>query len=727
MIPKEFEKPYDPKNTEERIYKRWEESGFFNPDNLPEQHKEPFTVVLPPPNVTGVLHLGHALEDSLQDAVVRYKRMKGFKTLWVPGTDHAAIATETRVEKDIIKKEEKSRHDLGREEFLKRVETFARESHDTIVNQVRRMGASLDWSREAYTLDEKRSLAVRTAFKKMYDDGLIYRGGRIVNWDPKMQTTVSDDEVEWVEETVPFYYLKYGPFTIGTARPETKFGDKYVVMHPDDVRYKKYAHGEKIEVEWINGPVVATIIKDTAIDMEFGTGVMTITPNHDATDFDIAERHDLPHEQIIDLKGKLLPIAGEFSGMHIKKARPLIVEKLKKNGLVEKIEEKYTHRIATNSRGNGVIEPQILTQWFVAVEKEFPYEHNTFPGIKKGETVTLKKLMKHAVESKQVSILPERFEKVYYHWIDNLRDWCISRQIWFGHRIPVWYRGEEIVVGNEPKGDSWAQDPDTLDTWFSSALWSFSTLGWPEKTKDLETYHPNTFINPGYEILFFWLARMILMSTYLIGEVPFKTIYLHGILRDKQGRKFSKSLGNGIDPIEVIEKFGTDALRMSLIVGIGPGNDANFDEGKVKAYKLFANKLWNITRFVLERTDGSSREDAKLSEKDASALEKWRAALKDITKDIEAYNLYLAAEKLYHYAWHEFADVMIEESKSALMNGSDEEKQSRAFLLNTILDELIRTLHPFMPFVTEEIWRLWKGENHMLMIEPWPLLKQSVR
>ncbi len=460
-MPEEFPTRYDIKEVETKIYDLWEKSGFFNPDVCVEKgatkpDAEPFSIVLPPPNVTGTLHIGHAFEDAIQDTVVRYERMRGKRTLWVPGTDHAAIATQAKVE-ELLRKEGKTKYDLGREEFLRRVNEFAKNSHDIIIRQIKRLGASLDWGREAYTLDEKRNLAVRTAFKKMYDLGLIYRGDRIVNWDPKLQTTVSDDEVEWIDETTPFYYLKYGPFVIGTARPETKFGDKYVVMHPDDERYKKYKHGEKIELEWINGSVTATIIKDKVIDVNFGTGVMTITPWHDMTDFDIAERHRLDREQIIDLRGKLLPIAGEFAGTPIAKARPLIIEKLRTKGLVEKIDEHYAHRVATNSRGGGLIEPQILKQWFVKVNSKFQIPISNLKGIKSGQEVTLKELMKKVVESGQIKIIPGQFEKIYYHWIDNLRDWCISRQLWFGHRIPVWY----CLACGEPQ-----VEPKIKSRWF---------------------------------------------------------------------------------------------------------------------------------------------------------------------------------------------------------------------------------------------------------------------
>mgnify|MGYP001568727169 CR=1 FL=1 len=717
-----FLKPYDPKAEEESIYSYWEKSGFLNPDNLPARHKKPFSIILPPPNVTGTLHMGHAAMLAIEDILIRFKRMRGFKTLWLPGTDHAAIATQTKVEEILYKKENKTRHDLGREEFLKQVEKFAKESHDTIVGQIKRMGSSVDWSREAYTLDEKRNLAVRTAFARMYEDGLIYRGARIVNWDPKLQTNVSDIEIERREEKAPFYYLKYGPFTIGTARPETKFGDKYVVMHPKDKRYAKWNHGEKIEVEWINGKITATIIKDSAIDMDFGTGVMTITPWHDSADFEIAERHNLDKEQIIDLKGKLLPVAQEFAGTHIKKARPLIVEKLRSKGLIEKIDENYSHSVAINSRGGGAIEPQIMLQWFVNVNKEFKFPHSGLKGIKKGAPVTLKKLMSHAVKSGAIKIVPKRFEKIYFHWINELRDWCISRQIWFGHRVPVWYMGKETKVGEKPTGDGWEQDPDTLDTWFSSGLWTFSTLGWPEKTADLKTYHPTDVLETGYDILFFWVARMILMSTYLLGVVPFKNVYLHGLVRDAQGRKMSKSLGNIIDPVDMAEKYGADATRLSLIIGTAPGNDSKLSEDKIRGYKHFANKIWNVARFVLENTENMPRsKKIKLNAKDAKIKNSFLKLLKGVTKDIEDFKFYLAGEKLYHHLWHTFADKIIEESKPILKEGAESERSSRQALLYEMLTLELKALHPFIPFVTEAIWRRLPREKTPLIIEEWPV------
>ncbi len=719
-VPEKLLKPYDPKATEERIYKLWEESGFFAPEAHPPWVDNPktnpnfgktFSIIMPPPNVTGILSIGHALMLSIEDILIRYQRMRGKKTLWLPGTDHAAIATQAKVEADLYKKEGKTRHDFSRSEFLGLVEKFAKESHDTIINQTKRMGASADWSREAYTLDESRTRAVRTAFKKMYDDGIIYRGYRIINWDPKLQTTVSDDEIEWKEEKTPLYYLKYGPFTIATARPETKFGDKYVVMHPDDKRYKNYKDGQKIELEWINGPVTATIIKDPVIDMEFGTGAMTITPAHDTADFEIAERHKLDSEQIIDEKGLLLPIAGEFAGQHIKKARPLIVEKLQRKGLIEKIDESYVHRVATNSRGSGIIEPQIKLQWFIAVNKEVP-----------GRKKTLKNLMREPVEKGEIKIVPEFFSKTYFHWIDNLRDWCISRQIWYGHRIPVWYKNKEIYCGlEEPSGTGWEQDPDTLDTWFSSGLWTFSTLGWPEKTKDLKTFHPTDVLETGYDILFFWVARMILMTTYLLNDIPFRTVYLHGLVRAPDKQKMSKSKGNIIDPLDIIEKYGTDALRFSLIFNSAPGIDQAWAEDKVRGMKNFANKLWNIARFVLENTEGEKFEGfPDKNEFDKSLRKERRELLADITSDMENFRFYLAAEKLYHYVWHRFADEIIEESKKILKNGTEEEKLRRKKFLMHTLDYLLKALHPFMPFVTEEIWSMLPWKEGVLLVKSWP-------
>ncbi len=729
-IPELFLSPYNPQDHEDKLYKMWEDSGFFNPDVCVEKgiaaaDAETFSIVLPPPNVTGTLHMGHVAMLAVEDILIRYNRMLGKRTLWIPGTDSAALATQSKVEGIIYKEEKKRRDEIGREELLKRISVFAEDSKDTILNQTRKLGSSLDWSRYAYTLDETRYKSVMTAFVNMYKDDLIYRGDRIVNWDPNMQTTVSDDEIEHIEQTSPFYYFKYGPFTIGTVRPETKFGDKYVVMHPDDTRYQEYEHGQKIEVEWINGPITATIIKDEAADPEMGTGVMTITPWHSAIDYEIADRHGLDKEQVIDERGLLLPIAGEFAGQHIKKARALIVEKMQAKGLVERIDEKYTNNIATNSRGGGTIEPQIKRQWFIAVNKKFVLSHSEIPGVPSGSELTLKELMIAAVEHGGTDIFPERFKRVYFNWINNLRDWCISRQIWFGHRIPVWYRGEELYCGvTAPAGDGWEQDPDTLDTWFSSGLWTFSTLGWPEQTDDLKTYHPTTVLETGYDIIFFWVARMILMSTYHLGQVPFKNVYLHGLVRDEKGKKMSKSLGNVIDPLTMIEKFGADATRLSLIIGAAPGNDMPLSENKVKGYKNFANKVWNISRFVLTHTiDTDTSLAPTLSARDEEILTTLKTTVAEVSAEIEKFNLYLAGEKAYHYIWGELADVILEESKEIFAGDDAVAKQTRQVVLIECLTTSLKLLHPFMPFVTETIWQELPEQmkdSDMLMVSKWP-------
>jgi valyl-tRNA synthetase len=722
---------YEPNKFENDIYQKWEQSGYFTPENLPENKNGPrtenYTIVVPPPNVTGTLHMGHAAMLAVEDSLVRFERMRGKLALWIPGSDSASIATQSKVEKEISKKEGKSRHDIGREELLKRVQAFALESKATIFRQFRAMGSSLDWTREAYTMDDARNLAVATAFKKMYDEGLIYRGHRIVNWDPKGQTTISDDEIVYKEEKTKLYYFKYGPFTISTARPETKFGDKYVVMHPEDKRYAQYKHGEKMTIEWINGPIEATIIKDDVIDMEFGTGVMTITPWHSKEDFEIAKRHGLDYEQIIDQRGILLPIAGEFAGEHIKKARAKIVEKLQAKGLVEK-EEDYTHNIATAERTDGIIEPQIMEQWFVDVNKKVEIKKSNLEKIKVGDKKSLKELMLSVVESGEVKINPERFEKIYTHWVNNLHDWCISRQIWFGHRINVWYKNkgqvnQEIYCDiKAPEGEDWVQDEDTLDTWFSSALWTFSTLGWPNETADFKRFHPTSVLETGYDILPFWVSRMILMSTYLLGEIPFKHVYFHGLVRDSKGQKMSKSLGNIIDPVELINKYGADATRMSLLVGNAAGNDMKLSEDKVKGYKHFANKIWNATKF-LEMKGVFADEitvDSKKTDKDEIILRELDTLVRETTKDIENFNLHLSSDRLYQFFWKRFADEIIEESKIVLQDGTREDKESRLSTLKILIETQLKLLHPFMPFVTEVIWTEFLQKEKMLLVESWP-------
>jgi len=726
-----FLKPYNPQETEPRIYKMWEESGFFNPDNLPARHQEPFTIMLPPPNATGTLHMGHALATTTEDIMIRYQRMLGKKTLFLPGTDHAAIATQSKVEKEIYKKEGKNRHELGRVELLKRIDQFVQESRDTITSQIKVLGASCDWSREAFTLDEKRNLAVRTVFKKMYDDGLIYRGHRIVNWDPKGQTTISDDEILHEEREAKMYTFKYSrdfPISISTTRPETKVGDTAVAVHPDDTRYKKYV-GKEYDAIFCGVPIHIKIIADKEVEKEFGTGALGVTPAHSMTDWEMAERHGLPKIQIINEYAKMIVGDGRILNKKTTEAREVIVEWLKTEGLLEK-EEIIKQNISTAERTGGIVEPLPKLQWFVAVNKKFTLIHSEITGVKSGQETTLKEIMKNAVAQGQIKIFPDFFSKTYFHWIDNLRDWCISRQIWYGHRIPVWYRSSpltadkttEIYSGvRAPEGDAWVQDEDTLDTWFSSSMWTFSTLGWPEKTTDFEMYHPTNILETGYDILPIWVIKMILMTGYCLGTIPFKNIYLHGMVRDIKGRKMSKSLGNGMDPIEVAQKFGMDAGRMALIVGTAPGTDSKISDDKIKGYKNFANKIWNITRFVLTSIEGFDLDSQpKLTADDEKLLKELSETVKDITADLDNYRLYLAGEKIYHYIWHTFADIIIEDSKKTLA-GDTVSKKSAQYTLYHILTTCLKVLHPFMPFVTEEIWdSLPHPDKKMLMIETWP-------
>ena len=731
---RDLPKTYLPQEVESGIYRRWEQSGFFNPDNLPGERTTPFTISLPPPNATGQLHLGHAIMLAIQDAFIRFARMRGKRALWLPGTDHAAIATESLVIRNLQKEGIKDpRNELGREELVKRIAEFVEESRATIRSQIRMMGSSCDWSRERYTLDPALNRMVTEVFVKMYHDGLIYRGDRIVNWDPRMQTTVADDELEWSEEKTKFYYFQFGPFVIGTARPETKFGDKYVVMHPDDERYARYKHGETFTCEWINGPITATIIKDKAVDPSFGTGVMTITPWHDATDFEIAERHGLEKEQIIDFSGKLLPVAGEFAGMPIDEARPKIVEKMKQKGLLVKVDEEYVHRIARSYRGKGVIEPQIKKQWFINVNKRVVSW--------KGSRMSLKEIMQDVIRAGDISIIPQRFEKVYFHWIDNLRDWCISRQIWWGHRIPAWYRNgeEEIFVGSaEPEGEGWKQDPDTLDTWFSSALWTWSTLVDEKKahdptlsfeeilaqSPDIARFHPTDLMETGYDILFFWVARMILMTTYAVGEIPFRTVYLHGLVRTRDGKKMSKSDPETmIDPLDVIAQYGADALRLSMMVGQTPGNDTRLYKEKIAGYRNFVNKLWNIGRFILSSLDddvpaGTPQPTTPADEWILSRLE---SVKHEVSEHMEQWRISPAIQTLYDFTWGDVADWYIEIAKLQLR--TEDTAPTTRRMLRFILENIVTLWHPFAPYVTEHIYSLLiqsADSNNLLMIRQWP-------
>ena len=727
-------KTYDANEHEDRIYKMWESSGAFKPDE--DESKEPYVIMMPPPNATGQLHLGHATMLAIEDILIRYKRMQGFSSLFLPGTDHAAIATQSVVERKLQSEGMKNPLDeLGREGLLDEIRKFVTNSQDTIRNQIRKMGTSCDWSRERYTFSDDMNTAVNELFRMMYEDGLIYRGGRIVNWDPKMKSTVSDDELERIEEKAPFYTFKYGPFEIGTARPETKFGDKYVVMHPDDGRYKQYKHGDTFECEWIHGKITSTIIKDKAVDPEFGTGVMTITPWHDATDFEISQRHKLDTEQVIDFDGTLLAVAGEFEGMHITEARPKLVEKLKEKGLLISVDEDYIHNLAVNYRGKGIVEPQIMEQWFVDVNKAVMDW--------KGKTLSIKEVLQDVVRSEMIRLVPQRFDKIYFHWIDNLRDWCISRQIIWGHRIPVWYCiGDEAckleckapLSGLDPKNPvcphckstNLRQDEDTLDTWFSSGLWTFSTLGWPEKNPDLERYTPSNVLETGYDILFFWVARMIIQSTYALRKsgfseeksIPFKDVYLHGMIRDVHGKKMSKSRPETcIDPLDMITKYGTDAIRLSLVIGSTPGNDMRLYEDKISGYRNFVNKIWNGARFVmmnLEEGHDDQINPAILSRADKWILSRLNEIIEGVTEKLERYAFSDAGLSIYDFFWGEYCDWYVEISKVT---------KNQAVLKHVLKTSLI-LMHPFMPFVTESIWQKL-GEKEQLITTQWPVVNSN--
>ncbi len=721
MSENEIPKAYNSKQYEDDIYATWEKSGFFNPDNLPGDRTESFSIVLPPPNVTGTLHMGHAVMLAIEDIMVRFARMRGKRALWVPGTDHAAIATQTKVEKMLMKDGIKDpRGELGRDEFLKRVEQFASESHDIIVNQAKKMGASMDWSREAFTLDAARNHAVNTAFKMMYDDGLIYRGDRIVNWCPRCKSTLADDEVEYREEKTKFYYFKYGPVVIGTARPETKFADKVIIVHPDDARYQKWV-GQEMEVEWIEGSVKAKMVADVAAEMELGSGAMTITPAHSFVDFELAKKYGFEVLTIIDENGNLTSAAGSFAGKNAHDAREEIVAVLQKKGLVDHIDENYVHNLSICYRCGTAVEPLPKLQWFIDVNKPFAFRastHAPIDGLTDGQKLTLKEMMQHVVRSKQIEIIPDRFEKTYFHWIDHLRDWCISRQVWYGHRVPAWYKNQELFVGEKPAGDEWQQDPDTLDTWFSSGLWTISTLGWPEQSDDLRIFHPTSVLETGYDILFFWVARMILMTTYAVGEVPFRVVYLHGLIRDEQGRKMSKSLDNIIDPLEMIGKFGADATRLSLVIGTTPGNDTKLSEEKVAGYRNFTNKLWNIARFVLLSSDASSPEPVEVAKSKTLAdrwiLSRFATVTDEVTNHLEKYEFSQAGEKLRDFTWNEFADWYLEVSK---VEKKEVRSKKQEEILLKILRDLLILWHPFMPFVTEALWK--EGHQDLLIIQPW--------
>ncbi|RJQ32769.1 valine--tRNA ligase [Candidatus Parcubacteria bacterium] len=704
-------RPYDPKETESRIYKLWEESGYFNPDNLPERHKEPFCVIMPPPNANGSLHAGHAVFVTLEDLIIRYKRMLGFKTLWLPGADHAGFETQVVYEKK-LEKEGRSRFQMKREELYKEIFDFTMQNKSFMENQLRELGASCDWSREKFTLEKDIIKTVYETFKKLADDGLLYRGKRVINWCVKHQTSLSELETISEEQTDQLYYIKYGPFVIATVRPETIFGDVAVAVNPNDPRHKDLI-GQEIEVDLLTEKRKMKVIADDYVDMEFGTGALKVTPAHDPNDFEIAKRHDLPSIEVIDQFGKLNEKTGKYAGLKAEEARKVVVQDLEKAGLLLKRED-YKHAVKKCYKCERIIEPRILPQWFIKIK---PLAEEAAKAVKNGE----------------VKFVTEKFEKIFFHWIENIQDWNISRQIVWGIRIPAkicdncdeGYADIKDEITKCPKcAGGVHQDNDTFDTWFSSGQWPFAALGYPDN-RDFKTFYPTAVMETGFDIIFFWVARMIMLGIYRTGKAPFKTIYLHGLIRDVQKQKMSKSKGNVISPTEMTEKYGTDAFRMALIVGNTPGSDMALSEDKIRGYKHFSNKIWNIARFVVSGapdTEGTLKEPPKLTEKDSRLLKELGEKIKEVTDDIENYRFYLAGEKLYHYVWHTFADVIIEEAKPRLKpeNPNTADRLSCQYTLRKILETSIKALHPFMPFITEEIWSIITDKKELLMIEEWP-------
>ncbi|HSJ89551.1 MAG TPA: valine--tRNA ligase [Anaerolineales bacterium] len=742
MIKQELPKAYDFKSTEPRIYEMWEKGGYFQPFNDPNKpdfdpNVEPFVISIPPPNVTGELHIGHAMFVSIEDLMIRYHRMKGYSTLWVPGSDHAGIATQLMVERDLLQKEEVTREELGREEFVKRTWEWKRKYGSMITNQIRRLGASCDWTRERFTLDEGLSRAVREAFVRLYEKGLIYRGPRLINWSPGLKTAVSDLEVEYSEEDATLYYFKYmiarrdGQLPVSmndefipvaTIRPETILGDTAVAVHPEDERYKKYI-GRHVIVPILNREI--PVIADEYVSMEFGTGALKITPGHDPNDYAIAERHNLPVISMLDPEAKVNENGGPYQGQDRFDARKNLWADMKKTGLVIKTEP-YRTTIPRTQRGGEIVEPMISTQWFVQIEP-------------------LAKAALEAVRDGRIKIVPERFEKIYYNWLENIKDWCISRQLWWGHRIPVWYcpNGHMTVTRQDPTECSTCgsteltQDEDVLDTWFSSGLWPFSTLGWPEETPDYKSFYPTSYMETGYDILFFWVARMIMMGLEFTGQIPFHTVYLHGLVRDEHGRKMSKTTGNVIDPLIVMDDLGTDALRFTLLVGSTPGNDTNVGLKKVEANRNFANKLWNAGRFVISAIS-DQQSPGELGEYTLADSWVW-ARLQQLVRDVErlfqTFQYGQAGQQIYDFIWGEFADWYLEIAKQELAEGGPRAARA-ADTLARVFDISLRLLHPFTPFVTEEIWghlknailqspmsSLSKDWPAALIIASWPELR----
>ena len=714
---KDLAKQYDPKDVEDRIYKFWLDGKYFHAKCDPE--KKPYTIVIPPPNITGQLHMGHALDNTLQDILIRYRRMQGYDALWLPGTDHASIATEAKIV-EAMRKEGITKEDIGREGFLKRAWEWKEKFGGRIIEQLKKMGSSCDWDRERFTMDEGCSKAVKEVFVNLYNKGLIYRGERIVNWCPHCLTSISDAEVEYEDQAGHFWHLRYpfkdgsGYLELATTRPETMLGDTAVAVNPNDERYKDIV-GKTLILPIVHREI--PVIADDYVEMDFGTGCVKITPAHDPNDFEVGLRHNLEVIDTFTDDAHIKPEWGKYAGMDRMEARKAIVEDLEKEGAIVKIEG-YSHNVGVCYRCHSSIEPKVSKQWFVKME---PLAKPAIDCVKNGE----------------VKFVPERFDKTYYHWMENIKDWCISRQLWWGHRIPAWYCDDcgEVVVSKEtptvcPKCGCThlTQDPDTLDTWFSSALWPFSTLGWPDKTPELAHYFPTSTLVTGYDIIFFWVARMIFSSVENMHERPFDTVFIHGIVRDAQGRKMSKSLGNGIDPLIVIDEYGADALRFTLATGNSPGNDMRFSDEKVGASRNFANKLWNAARFILMNLG----EDEKAPHiPDELALEdKWILSLfnkltKEVTDNLDKFELGIAVQKLYDFIWDVFCDWYIEISKIRLNSGDEKAAQTARDMLVYIMSNTLKLLHPFMPFITEEIWQTLPHDGESIMISEWPVYKDE--
>ena len=710
-----LESKFNPKDFEDKIYKNWEESGYFKPSE--DKSKKPYTIVIPPPNITGKLHMGHALDETIQDLLIRYKRMQGYNTLWLPGTDHAAIATEAKVVAK-LKEEGISKEDLGREEFLNRAWEWKKEYGGIIINQIKKLGCSCDWDRERFTMDEGLSNAVKHVFVELYNKGLIYKGKKMINWCPYCKTSISDAEVEYEEEPTHLWHIKYKVkgeenryVIVATTRPETMLGDTGVAVHPADERYKDLV-GKTVILPIMNKEI--PVVADEFVEKEFGTGAVKLTPAHDPNDYESGERHGLEVVEVFDETGKMNDLVPEYEGMDLYEAREKIVEKLKEIGALVKIED-YTHNVGKCYRCHHRIEPKISEQWFVKMD-------------------TLAKPAIDAVRNGEVKFIPERFDKTYFNWMENIRDWCISRQLWWGHRIPAYYCKEcgnmqvsesEITKCNKCGSKNIEQDDETLDTWFSSALWPFSTLGWPEQTEDFKYFYPTDTLVTGYDIIFFWVARMIFSAIEHTGKAPFKNVFIHGIVRDSQGRKMSKSLGNGIDPIEVIDKYGTDALRFSLILGISPGNDIRYMPEKLEAASNFANKLWNASKFVLGNLENYKEIEFKDIKDDLTYADKWilsklNVLVAEITNNIDGFELGVFAQKIYDFIWNEFCDWYIEMVKPRLYNENDKTKLAAMYTLNKVLADSLKLLHPIMPFITEEIYTKLYNNDESIMISKWP-------